>query len=74
VQATTIAKVLRKRKFIPFDLILDNARVIPVKHPECVMFNQAKTVAIVADGEHLHMVDLDHVASIEMPDKLGSAR
>ena len=74
MRATTIAKVLRKRKFIPFDLVLDNARVIPVKHPECVMFNQAKTVAIVADGEHLHMVDLDHVASLVMPDTLGSAR
>lgn len=74
MKAITVEDALNKRKFVPFDLVLDNARVIPVKHPECVMFNQAKTVAIVADGEHLHMVDLDHVASLVMPDKLGSAR
>ncbi|KAF0170406.1 MAG: hypothetical protein FD161_4653 [Limisphaerales bacterium] len=64
-----MTKALNKRKFIPFELVLDNARVIRIKHPECVMFNEAKTVAVVADGEHLHIVDLDHVSNLAMPTK-----
>jgi hypothetical protein len=69
MKAVTVEDALRKRKFIPFDLVLDNARVVRVKHPECVMFNEAKTVAVVADGEHLHIVDLDHVSNLTMPTK-----
>jgi len=69
MKAVTVEDALRKRKFIPFDLVLDNARVVRVKHPECVMFNEAKTVAVVADGEHLHIVDLDHVSDLAMPTK-----
>jgi hypothetical protein len=69
MKAVTVEDALRKRKFIPFDLVLDNARVVRVKHPECVMFNEAKTVAVVADGEHLHIVDLDHVSNLAMPTK-----
>lgn len=69
MKAVTVEDALRKRKFIPFDLVLDNARFVRVKHPECVMFNEAKTVAVVADGEHLHIVDLDHVSDLAMPTK-----
>lgn len=69
MKAITVEDALKKPRFMPFDLILDNARVIRVKHPECVMFNEPKTVAVVADGEHLHIVDLDHVSSITMPTK-----
>ncbi|MFM8469332.1 MAG: hypothetical protein ACKODH_05090 [Limisphaerales bacterium] len=74
MKAITVEDALNKRKFIPFELVLDNARVIRVKHPECVMFNEAKTVAVVADGEHLHIVDLDHVSNLAMPTKVGASR
>lgn len=74
MKAITVEVALNKRKFIPFELVLDNARVIRVKHPEYVMFNEAKTVAVVADGEHLHIVDLDHVSNLAMPTKRTAAQ
>jgi hypothetical protein len=74
MKAITVEDALNKRKFIPFELILDNARVIRVKHPECVMFNEAKTVAVVADGEHLHIVDLEHVSNLAIPTEVGASR
>ena len=73
MKALTLEDALNKQKFIPFDLVLDNARVNPVKHPECVMFNEVKTVAVVADGEHLHIVDLDHVSNISIPTRPAKA-
>ena len=73
MKAITVEDALNKRRFIPFDLVLDNARVIRIKHPECVLFNEAWTVAVVADGEHLHIVDLDHVSNLAMPTKNGVA-
>jgi hypothetical protein len=73
MKALTLEDALNKQKFIPFDLVLDNARVIPVKPPECVMFNEVKTVAVVADGEHLHIVDLDHVSNISIPARPAKA-
>ncbi|MBI3878659.1 MAG: hypothetical protein HY301_01160 [Verrucomicrobia bacterium] len=57
---------LEKPKFKPFDLCLDNGRVIRIKHPDCVLFNDPKTVAVIADGEHLHIVDLDHVSNLAL--------
>ncbi len=72
--AITVEDALNKRRFVPFELVLDNARVIRVKRPERVMFNEAKTVAVVADGEHLHIVDLDHVSNLAMPTKRTTAQ
>ncbi len=67
MKALTVEDALNKRKFIPFDRVLDNARVIRV------MFNEAKTVAVVADGEHLHIVDLDHASNLAKPTKRTAA-
>jgi hypothetical protein len=50
-------------------LCLDNGKVVRVKHPELVFFNETKTTAVIADGDHLHIVDLDHVSSLALPDK-----
>ena len=67
--AVNLLDALRTAPFKPFDLCLDNGKVVRVKHPELVFFNETKTTAVIADGNHLHIVDLDHVSSLALPDK-----
>ena len=64
MKAVNIEDVLNQRRFKPFDLFLDNGRSLRIKHPECLMLNESKTTAVVADGDHLHIVDLDHVSNV----------
>ena len=64
MKAVKLLDVLEKPRFKPFDLCLDNGKTIRVKHPDCVLLNEPKTVAVVADGEHLHIVDLQHVSNL----------
>ena len=66
MKAVNLQDALKKAQFKAFDLCLDNGRVIPVKHPDCVLFNEPKTTAVIADGEHLHIVDLDHVSNLAL--------
>jgi len=69
MKAVNLQDALHKSKFKPFELMLDNGRSIRVKHPDCVLFNNPKTVAVVAEGEHLHIVDLDHVSNLVLTAK-----
>jgi hypothetical protein len=66
VKAGNLLDALHKAPFRPFDLHLDNGRVIRIKHPDLVFFNESKTTAVIADGEHLHIVDLDHVSNLAL--------
>jgi len=67
MKAVSLLDALHTAPFKPFDLCLDNGKVVRVKHPELVFFNETKTTAVVADGDHLHIVDLDHVSSLALP-------
>jgi hypothetical protein len=69
MKAINLLDVLNKPRFEPFGLCLDNGRMIPVKHPECVLLNDSKMTAVIADGEHLHIVDLDHVSNLQLKAK-----
>jgi hypothetical protein len=69
MKAINLVDALQKPKFKPFDLYLDNGKTILVKHPDCVLFNESKSVAVVAEGEHLHIVDLDHVSNLSLTQK-----
>lgn len=66
MRAINLVDALHRKKFKPFVLCLDSGETIPVKHPDCVLFSENKTVAVVADGEHLHIVDLDHVSNLSL--------
>jgi hypothetical protein len=69
MKATRLQDALGKPQLKPFDLHLDNGKTIRVKHPDCVLFNEPKTVAVVADGEHLHILHLDHVPNLPLAGK-----
>ena len=47
-------------------MCLDSGETIPVKHPDCVLFTENKAVAVVAEGEHLHIVDLEHISNLSL--------
>jgi hypothetical protein len=64
MKAVNLVDALHRKKFKPFELKLDSGESIPVKHPDCVLFSENKTVAVVAAGEHFHIVDLEHIANL----------
>ncbi|MCI0536946.1 MAG: hypothetical protein L0Z50_17160 [Verrucomicrobiales bacterium] len=66
MKAVNLEDALNQARFKPFDLCLDNGRIIRVKHPDCVLFNEPKTTAVIADGEHLYIVDMEHVSSLAL--------
>jgi len=66
MRAIKLVDALHRQKFKPFDLCLDSGKTITVKHPDCVLFSDDKTVAVVAECEHLHIVDLDHISDLSL--------
>lgn len=66
MKAVNLEDILNQPRFRPFDLVLDNGRVIRVKHPDGVLLNETKSTAVIADGAHLHIVDLDPVSSASL--------
>ena len=63
MRAIDLADALQKPTFIPFDPRPDNGKNIKVNHPDCVLFNESKTEAVVAHGEPLRIVDLDDLSN-----------
>ncbi|HEY3854495.1 MAG TPA: hypothetical protein VGO67_08895 [Verrucomicrobiae bacterium] len=64
MKAVNLVDVLHRKRFKPFELKLDSGESISVKHPDCVLFSEDKTVAVVAEGEHFHIVDLEHISNL----------
>jgi hypothetical protein len=65
MRATNLEDVLNNQPFVPFDINV-NGKVIHVAHPEQVMFNRSKTVAVVVPDEHIHIVDIGHISSLTL--------
>jgi hypothetical protein len=66
MRAINLVDALQREKFTPFEICLNSGNVIPVNHPDCVLFSENKAVAVVAEGEHLHIVDLDHISNLSL--------
>lgn len=66
MNAVNLVDALHRKKFKPFVICLDSGEIIKVKHPDCVLLSENKTVAVVAEGEHLHIVDLVHISNLSM--------
>lgn len=70
MKAITIEQALHKKPFRPFDLVQDSGQVVRVAHPDCLIFNGARTVCIVAEGrDDLHVLDLIHLGAITYRDQ-----
>jgi hypothetical protein len=64
VIVVNIEDALHKSPFTPFDLHMDNGRVVHVKHPDFLLFNESKKTAVVVDGDRFHIIDVEHISSI----------
>jgi hypothetical protein len=64
MKAITIQDALEQAPFKPFQLILESGKLVRVQHPDCLLFNGPKTVCVVAEGEHIRVLDIDHLTGL----------
>jgi hypothetical protein len=64
VKPITIEDALEQAPFKPFQFILDSGKTVRVQHPDCLLFNGQKTVCVVAEGEHIRVLDVDHLTGL----------
>ena len=69
MKAVNLVDALHRKKFKPFELRLDSGESVSVRHMDCVLFSEDKTVAVVAEGEHFHIVDLEHISNLMFKQK-----
>lgn len=59
--------------FQPFKLEMDNGRSLHVPHRDFIFLSPAGNTAVVievaSEGEHTHIVDVDHVSMIKFDKK-----
>jgi hypothetical protein len=77
IQASDIKRVLEQRPFVPFQLHLDNGRIVPVTHHDSVLFNDSRTMVLVVEGDRFHHLPLTHVTDLVVqgeptPEQLAS--
>jgi hypothetical protein len=61
---TDIESALHSTPFVPFDLVMENGRVLHVPHPDFLFLNPGKHSAVVAEGEHFRVLDLQSVHAL----------
>jgi len=65
MRVTVLEDALNTEPFIPFDIVVDG-KMIRVAHPEQLLLNRSKTVAVVVPDDHIHIVDIGHVSSLTL--------
>ena len=65
MRAADLEDVLHAPPFIPFDVHIDG-KVISVGHPEHVMLNPSKTVAVMAPDDLIHVVEIARISSLTL--------
>ncbi len=66
MKAINIQDALEFAPFRPFTIELDNGKKVEVKHPDYVMLSPSKNTAVVFVGEHVHLMDVDHISTITL--------
>ena len=65
MRAADLEDVLNATAFVPFDVRIDG-KTISVGHPEHVMLNPSKTVAVMVPDDHIHIVDIGRISSLTL--------
>ena len=63
-----IEDALKATPFVPFEIHLDNGKVVEVPHHDFLLFNESKTGIVVASGGRLHIMAVDHISSLSYAD------
>jgi hypothetical protein len=61
---TDIEGAVYRAPFLPFDIRLDNGRVLHVPHPDFISLDTVKRTAVVAEGSNFLVIDVDRVTSL----------
>jgi hypothetical protein len=66
-----IKAAIQRRKFRPFDLVMNDGSVLVVEHPENVFFATEETIVIVTYHEErtkkrINIIDLDQVNRVSL--------
>ena len=64
MKTINIENALHREPFKAFLLRLDHGKDIKVEHPELVLFTPSKATAVVVEGEHVHVIDVEHVNAL----------
>jgi hypothetical protein len=64
MKTINIEDALHREPFKSFVLRLDNGKDIKVQHPELVLFTPSKATAVVVEGEHIHVIDVEHISAL----------
>jgi outer membrane lipoprotein SlyB len=64
IQASDIKKALDQRPFVPFELHLDNGRVVPVQQQDSLLFNESRTMVLIVEQDSFHHIPLSHVTDL----------
>lgn len=73
MMTVNIEDALNRTPFVPFNLPIDNGKLVHVGHPDFVMFSESKRTAVVVEGEHFHIIDVSHISSFSFRSPKKSA-
>jgi len=62
---TNIEGALNRVPFMPFDICLENGRVLHIPHPDFLSLDANKRTAVVAEGANFRVIDMEHVVSLQ---------
>jgi hypothetical protein len=65
MRAADLEDPLHATPFMPFDVHVDG-KVISIGHPERVMVNPSKTVAVMVPDDHIHIADISRISSLTL--------
>lgn len=69
MKTINIRDAMDQTPFQPFNLELDNGKTLHVPHRDFILLTPAGNAAVVVEGEHTHVVDVDHVSTIKFDKK-----
>ena len=64
IQSSDIKSTLDQRPFVPFELHLDNGRIVPVKEHDSLPFNESRTMVLIVEQDSFHHIPLSHVTDL----------
>jgi hypothetical protein len=65
MRAADLEDVLYATPFVAFDVHIDG-KTISVGHPEHVMLNPSKTVAVMVPDDHIRIVEVARISSLTL--------
>jgi hypothetical protein len=63
---TDIEGALHRVPFLPFNICLENGRVLQVPHPDFLSLDANQHTAVVAEGSNFRVIDLEQIVSLTL--------